>query len=222
MFRSLFAALLAGALIAPTADSQLLTNGSFENPNINSLGFYSLYNSGSTGITGWTVLGLTGESIALTPDTFLGLQASQGRQWLDISGIYGYNKGMRSDAIAVTIGQTYRIGFDVGNLTVAGFGPATLGLAINGGAEQLFVNAAPITGVFQMNWQSFFVDWTADANTLSLDLVGRANGALGNDAGIGLDNVDVSLLGSSVPEPSTWALALTGLIAVGTVRRRRR
>lgn len=221
MSRKWFTAALAACLLAPAAEAQLLTNGSFETPNIIANNTYSLYTTGSTGINGWTVLGLAGESVQLTPDTYLGLQASQGRQWMDLTGIVGYNKGMRSDVIATTIGQRYRIAFDIGNLTYASFGPATIGVRINGGIEQLFTNGAPITGAFQMNWQSFFVDWTADANALSLDFVGRANGSLSNDYGIGLDNVSVNQLSSPVPEPSTWALALTGLGALGFVRRRR-
>ena len=72
---------LAAALLGSTASAapNLVTNGSFEAPNIVG-GSYVLYPTASTAVTGWTVLGPTaGESVQLKPDTYLGVQASDGR-----------------------------------------------------------------------------------------------------------------------------------------------
>lgn len=202
------AAVLAAAL---PASANLVANGSFESPNIVATGVYALYTTGSTAITGWTV---QGADTQLTPDTYLGLKAADGRQWLDLTGIYGYDKGVQSDPVAVAVGQVYEISFDVGNYLP--FGRSTVGLAINGGADQLFVNTSLTSTVhYPMNWAHFSIQWTADAPTLQLSFLGRANGGLSNDAGIGLDNVAVHLVQQPVPEPGTWALMLGGLALVG-------
>ena len=205
------AALWAGSA---TAATNLVGNGSFESPD-HVGGGYVLYASGSTAITGWTVIGPAADSVQLTPDTYLGLKGSEGRQWVDLTGIYGYDKGLQSDSFATVAGATYRVSFDVGNYLP--FGRSTVGLAINGAADQLFVNTSlASTGHYPMNWAHFSIQWTADAPTLQLTFLGRANGALSNNAGIGLDNVAVDLAPQQpVPEPGTWALMLGGLALMG-------
>lgn len=211
------AALLLGSC---TAQANLVANASFESPNIVG-GAYQLFTTGSTAITGWTVLGGAGESIQLTPDTYLGLKASDGRQWIDLTGIYGYDKGLRSDSFATTVGQHYTVGFDVGNYLP--FGRSTVGLAINGATEQLFTNTSLVGGgTYPMDWQHFSTDFVATSTTTQLSFFGRANGALSNNAGIGLDNVSVSLAASvsAVPEPEIDTLMLAGLGALGLLGRR--
>ena len=199
--------------------ANLVTNGSFEAPDIVG-GSYVLYTTGSTAITGWTVIGPGGDSVQLTPDTYGGLQADEGRQWLDLTGIYGYDKGLRSDAFATTVGATYRISFAVGNYIP--FGPSTVGLSISGGPEQLFANPSVAANPKSpMNWASFSVDWVADATSAQLSFLGRANGALSNNAGIGLDNVMVEQIGAPVPEPGTYALMAFGLGMLALTARRR-
>lgn len=214
------AALVAGFSLGTAHAANLVTNGSFEAPNIVG-GGYVLYTTGSTAITGWTVLGNAGESIQLTPDTYMGLQGSDGRQWLDLTGIYGYDKGVRSDTFATTIGATYHVSFDVGNYIP--FGQSTIGVSVNGGPEQLFVNTSLAANPkAPMNWATFGFDWVADSTTTRLDFLGRANGVLSNNGGIGLDNVGFELVAPPVPEPQAWALLLGGLGIVATVARRRK
>ncbi|MBY0467886.1 MAG: DUF642 domain-containing protein [Burkholderiaceae bacterium] len=215
-------AAVALALACSTSGAaNLLTNGSFEAPNIVG-GSYALYATNSTAITGWTVLGPTsGDSVQLTPDTYLGLRASDGRQWIDLTGIVGYDKGVQSDAFATVVGATYRISFDVGNYLP--FGQATVGLSVAGGAEQLFTNTSlASTSTNPMNWTSFSVDWVANTTSTRLSLLGRANGALSNNLGIGLDNVSVERVvpTTPVPEPETWSLMMVGLAAFALTARR--
>lgn len=214
---------VAFALACGTASAaNLLTQGSFEAPNIVG-GSYALYATNSTAITGWTVLGPTlGDSVQLTPDNYLGLRASDGRQWIDLTGVVGYDKGVRSDAFATMIGATYRISFDVGNYLP--FGQATVGLSVAGGAEQLFTNTSlAVTSTSPMNWTSFSVNWVADTTSTRLSFLGRANGALSNNLGIGIDNVSVERLvpTTPVPEPQTWSLMAAGLATLAFAVRRR-
>ncbi|HRH86671.1 MAG TPA: DUF642 domain-containing protein [Rubrivivax sp.] len=213
---------VAALLTAGAASANLVTNGSFEAPDIVATNFYKLYTTGSTAIGGWTVLGKTDESVQLTPYTFMGLPADHDRQWLDLTGIVDYDKGVRSDAFATTVGETYRISFAVGNYLP--FGISTLGLSINSGAEQLFTNTSlATTSKSPMNWATFSVDWVADASSASLSFIGRANGALSNPNVIGLDNVVVEhVRASAVPEPGSWALAAVGLGALVLRTRRQR
>lgn len=203
---------------AATAATNLVNNGSFEGPNVLAGGNYVLYTAGSTAITGWTVLAPTApESVSLNPDTYLGLKASDGRQWIDMTGVTGYDKGLRSDAIATTVGVTYHVSFDLGNYLP--FGVSTLGLSLNGGPEQLYTNTSlAVTATNPMNWTPFGFDWVADSSSLQLSFVGRANGALSNNLGICLDNVAVF---APVPEPRSWGLMALGLCAI-VVRRTRR
>ena len=193
--------------------TNLLTNGSFEDPNIVATNNYALFGTGSTAITGWTVVGADTQ---LTPDTYIGLLASDGRQWIDLTGIYGYDKGVRSDAVATTIGQTYNLTFALGNYVP--FGTSSLSVSINGGPATIFTNV--VDGVGPMDWESESLTWVADAASAQITFLGVANGALSNNGGIGLDNVGFGA--APVPEPETYALLLAGLGAVGVAVRRQK
>jgi len=128
---------------------------------------------------------------------------------------------VRSDAFATTIGATYRVTFDIGNYIP--FGKSTLGVSVNGGAEQLFLNPSlDANPKSPMNWATFGFDWVADGTSTQLAFLGRANGSLSNTGVIGLDNVGFELVKPPVPEPQTWALMLGGLGLVAAGARRRR
>lgn len=208
---------VAASLSGASHAANLIGNGSFETPSIVASNNYALYATGSSAVTGWTVLGLPGESVQLTPDTYLGLKASDGRQWLDLTGITGYDKGIKSDGFAVVPGSAYTVSFDVGNYLP--FGQSTLGVSINGGAEQLFTNTSlAVNATNPMNWASFSMTWVAAGSTANISFLGRANGALSNGNGIGLDNVRFEL--APVPEPHSAWLMLLGLPLLGIWRRR--
>lgn len=202
---------------APAAADSLADNGSFEAPDVlaQDSGLV-LFTAGSPAITGWTVIGPTaGDTVQLVPDTYRGLPGSDGRQWVDLTGNTGYDKGLRSDTIATIPGATYHVSFDVGNF--ASYGIATLGVQIGGDTERLFTNTSLVfTPSMPMNWASFGFDWVASGPSTQLTFLGRANGTLSNASVIGLDNVAVVL--SSVPEPMPAQLLAVGLVVLALAR----
>ena len=208
---SIIASLFALSAVNAQAETNLLINGSFEEPQVPGMA-WKIFGSGSTAITGWTVVGADTQ---LTRTEFV--PAAHGTQWIDLTGIYGYNKGLRSDAVATTIGQSYELSFDLGDYYAQGFQTATLGVSINGGANTLFTNIYE-GGV--MDWERKSFRFTATSASTNITFLGVENGALSNNAVIGLDNVVLNT--SPVPEPSTYAMMLAGLFGVAAFARRKR
>jgi hypothetical protein len=83
-----------------------------------------------------------------------------------------------------------------------------------GGASQTFSSTNP--GSNPNYWEFETFNFTAISSSTTLSLVG-GNGY----AYIGLDNVAVTDLSGSVPEPSTWALMLLGFVGLGYGRYRK-
>src|SRR5215831_6458481 len=68
------------------ASTNLLTNGSFETPSVPT-GKLTNFTSGSTGITGWTIVGSEAAVVNSKFTSFLiQFPASDGSQWLDLTG----------------------------------------------------------------------------------------------------------------------------------------
>ncbi|WP_338845624.1 DUF642 domain-containing protein [Massilia sp. W12] len=211
----LLSTLLAAAALAMSAQASaevnLLRNGSFEEVQIPSNSTWRIYNSGSTGIPGWTVLGADTQ---LTRTEFV--PAAHGNQWIDLTGIYGYNKGLLSDGFATEAGKRYTVSFDLGDFHAQGFRTATLALTVNNQPRQLFTNIYE-GGI--MDWERKSYTFTADSNITRLSFLGVENGSLSNNAVIGLDNVVVNA--APVPEAETYAMMLAGLAGLGLLTRRK-
>lgn len=80
--------------------------------------------------------------------------------------------------------------------------------AVNGNVEGLVSNVGgTVSGLSWESGQTLWVRWVE-------------NNDVGNDHGLAIDNVSLSVT-SAVPEPGSYALMLAGLCAVGMIARRR-
>lgn len=222
--------LFASALTIPSAQGQaanLLTNGSFEAPDVVVSAFL---NPGSIFIPGWTVAAETGsapgtqvqisDNVEFGP---LGVVASDGVQYLDLTGYIGRGGGVVSDGFATAAGTSYRVSFDIGSFWVAGYGSygdVTVDLFVNNGFVQSFTNAQSLAAA-GTDWDSVSWDFVGTGAPMTIGLFSSLLPG-SSSLGVGLDNVSVDLIGSSVPEPASWAMMLGGLGLAGAVLRRRR
>jgi Protein of unknown function (DUF642)/PEP-CTERM motif len=217
---ALVALAAATAIASPAAAAvNLIVNGDFESPAAPSHSF-TIFGSRNQGLTGWTVLGPGGNSVALLATDYtepnVAFEAEHGQASLDLSG--GDNTGPTagiSQDVATTIGQAYVLDFWLGNAdgnnnyTL----PSTLTLAFDGGQAFPFTNAT-ITprGV---NWQEISIAFRAARTTTNIAFL---NATPKGDAFTGLDNVSFR----AVPEPAAWTMMIGGFGLAGAALRRRR
>ena len=193
------------------SSAALLLNGDFET---NGVGTGAVgYGEGSTGITGWQVVGT---DVQLTGSGHLGLFGNGG-QWVDLTGTNeGYYKGLTSNAFSTVVGQQYSLTFDLGSIATTESGPASVSVSVNGGLLGQRTNAPALNGSFAVNWAGQSVTFVADSALTRITITG-SDLAQSNAKVIGLDNVAVA----AVPEPHEWAMMLAGLGLVGWAARRK-
>lgn len=195
-----------GVLLLPAGSSKadLVLNGSFEQPSIGAATF-SLFSS----IPGWTP---TAGQLELQSNGLYGpgSVAFNGVQWHEMDRASGAT-GIFQD-LTTEVGQTYLLSF--------AYAPRPFTAAADNVFEVLWggstvVTLGPLTppGGDVIDWQvaSFVVTASATTTRLQFNDIGDvvSVGAL-------LDNVSV------VPEPSTWAIASLGVVALALTRRFRK
>jgi hypothetical protein len=204
------------ATLASQSYAQLI-NGGFENPVIQNGGF-TTYGTGSTAITGWTVVGpqvlIVSTNYAEPFNGVTRFNSAAGNQSLDLTGQSntGINSGV-TQSIATTAGSEYTVSFSVGvmNSNASYSSPSLVDLSIDGGSRISFTNSATSPSGL-VNWQRFSHTFMALSPTTSITFLNGTG--LSTNNFVGLDDVSV------VPEPAT--LSLLGLLAVSALRRRLR
>ncbi|PZQ65281.1 MAG: hypothetical protein DI570_02210 [Phenylobacterium zucineum] len=223
--------LVAALAVAGSASAASLVNGGFEQPGAGS----SMYlTAGSTYLPGWTVVDSVpggDNEIQYTSNSAYaayGVVASEGANFLELTGVVGRGKGVKSDAIDTTAGSTYRVAFDVGAFFVRGqgsYGDVTMDLLVNDVLAGSFTNTLSLSTPGS-DWQRFSYDFVATGPSVRLTFL--ASTALTSSyLGAGLDNVTFALQApgttptqGGVPEPGVWALMIVGFGLAGSRLRR--
>ena len=204
------------------AQANLLTNGSFENPNntfVPDVNHTMSLASGSTAIPGWTTTNGTFTAWIQNGNPW-NIPASDGSFFLDFTG-YGDTGtyGGVTQSFATTIGAQYTLTFDLGYGGNSGFfaGPASVNVSV-GGAATTFTSGSgtPNPAV----WSHETYNFTATSTTTLLSIIGHSTA--GGEY-IGLDNADVELgTVSSIPEPATFGFVGVALLGLTTFKLRQR
>jgi choice-of-anchor C domain-containing protein len=203
------AAVAAAALVvAGSAGAATIVNGGFAGPGEPDGGFQTV--GVSTGvIPGWTV---SGGNV----DWIKGYWQSSDGDGFSVD-LNGDQPGAISQTIDTVIGQTYTLSFDMSGNPDNG-SDLRLILADTGGAPTTFAYDLDVSSNSRgtMNWMPQSLNFTATgASTVITFASGNSNCCFGP----AIDNVAIA---DAVPEPSSWALMLTGFLGMGTVLRRSR
>lgn len=221
MLTGLMAVGLALGFGTLSARADSVGNGGFESPTVTA-GTFADFASGSTGITGWTVVGAPG-GVSIVSGTFtqngINFPAESGSQWLDLTGQNTNSTEGVEQSIATVSGTKYNLSFWVGNVYDPGgiFGTtSTVDVYVNGVFLGAFINSSTTPGT--LTWEQFLASFTATGSTTVIEFL---NGDPSNDNSNGLDNVSVNAAGTpSVPEPGTLSLLSAGLLGLGLLLRK--
>jgi len=203
------------------AHSQV-TNGSFESPTVPVGNFTNFPVVGSPLIPGWTVVN---NSVSIVSGTFsqngVTFQAQDGVQWLDLTGDGSNSNEGVSQGVSTIAGHTYLLSYFIGNTTGGGiFGTtSTVNVSINN--VSTFTNTNSAVNATSLTWQQFTHTFVAGGSTTTLSFF---NGDPPGDNSNGLDNVTLADQGivGAVPEPTSAALVVSGLLGLGLLTRRKR
>ena len=200
MFRSIFGLALLAIPFAANA-ANLVVNGDFEANTVVSSTWDNYY-VGSTGLTGWDVVGASGDNVSLTAAGYLG----QPTQQLDVSGDTDHAGSGIEQVLSTVAGQSYTLTFD----------------AYTGGTQYTGLYLAQIDGATVLS------GITGDESSFTGGIVSYSYSfvASGATTKVGFINIDpyVSQVDNvsveAVPEPMT--MAVLGLGAAAMLRRRNR
>jgi hypothetical protein len=209
--RAIVASLMLFAAM-PAAATNLLINGSFEDGPPLRLDPLILP-AGSTDLPGWTLptsFQFFQGGIELTASAW---NASDGARSIDLAGT---GPGVIQQGFATTIGQTYRLSFDIARnqsgvpiqTIFVFFGELSSNTGISFSRDALGFNTPVL-------WKT----WTRDFVATSIASRVVFFGGNAKDAVL-LDNVKVQKV-AAVPEPASWALLLTGFGLAGAMLRRK-
>ncbi|MGH9407559.1 MAG: DUF642 domain-containing protein [Terriglobia bacterium] len=199
----------------------MITNGSFETP-VAPVGGFTNFITGSTAITGWTVVGPE-VSVVSTSYTSFGLtfDAEDGNQWLDLTGDVSNAVEGVEQIVATTPGTTYDLSYFIGNVVLPpGYGTtSTVKVLVDGTLIQTSTNSMGAGGTTQV-WEQFSTSFTAASSSTTIEFL---NEDPPTDNSNGLDNVVLNPgVATTTPEPSTAVIFVIGLGAIGLFGIRKR
>jgi hypothetical protein len=215
----------SAAVASPAQAANLLVNGGFEAPPINT--FFQNFGPGSTGISGWTVdaftpFGGSGGNVDIVNGAFTPggpSPAAEGSQFLDLVG-FG-SVGSIYQTFSTVAGQAYELNFAYSHNIFGGSPSKSADVGIYGGVfSTLLIPFQTIThntgSASNLDWrrQTYSFVATGSQSTVAFGMIGQGN----DNAGVLLDDLSVS----AVPEPATWAMMILGFGLVGGMMRRRR
>lgn len=209
--RGIIASLMLFAAM-PAAATNLLVNGSFEDGPLLRTDPLILA-AGSTALPGWdlpTGFPFFPGGIELTASAW---NASDGVRSIDLAGT---GPGAIQQGFATTIGQTYRLSFDIAR-NQNGLPSQNILVFLGELASNTGINFVRTALGFKT--PVIWTTWTRDFVATSMQSRVVFFGSNAKDAVL-LDNVKVEKV-AAVPEPAGWALLLTGFGLAGTVLRRR-
>ncbi|HEV7385613.1 MAG TPA: choice-of-anchor C family protein [Phenylobacterium sp.] len=204
------AAVAAATLVAGSAGAATIVNGGFAGPGEANGSFQTV--GVSTGvIPGWTVS-------SGNVDWITGYWQSSDGDGFSVD-LNGTQPGAISQTIDTVIGQTYTLTFDMSGNPDNG-SDLRLILADTGGDPTTFAYNLDLSTNSRgaMNWTPQSLNFTATGAATTITFA-SGNGGSNCCFGAAIDNVGIA---DAVPEPSSWALMLTGFLGMGTVLRRSR
>jgi choice-of-anchor C domain-containing protein len=189
------------------ANTNLITNGSFELGSSPPFGDWKTEVVGSTNITGWLV------NSGDVDWEFSYWQPSDGQRSLDMNGNM---PGSIQQAIQTTPGTSYQIDFDLAGNPDYGT-TKTIRVTAGNYIEDYSFDSASYS-LTNMGWVKQTMFFIASDNETTIEF--KSTTDIGTGVyGPALDNVSVVAL--PVPEADTWAMLLAGLGLVGFMACRR-
>ncbi|MDP9046274.1 MAG: PEP-CTERM sorting domain-containing protein [Pseudomonadota bacterium] len=125
----------------------------------------------------------------------------------------------------LTIGTTYTLSFDEASAdrSSQSNAPGTIGWQVSVGGTTLGnANVAIPKAESQTPWSAKTFTFVANASNEALKFLSESSVAVAPEPILLLDGVSVQPQVTPVPEPSTWALTLGGLVGIAALARRRR
>jgi len=218
------AATLGGVGISVAwADTNLVVNGSFEDPPVTAVTYYD--STTAPGITGWTV-GATG-SVEQDPILSNTWPADDGNISVDLSG--DTSAGSISQDVPTTSGTQYTLSFALGgnpNCNIYGSNPVKV-LGVYWDGSQLATETFDSTnsGPSAMNWAHYSLTVTGDSSAATTELEFADLTSGDGTCGPVIDSVSVTPTpGTALPEaPFTIGLPLAAVgVGAGILFLRRR
>jgi hypothetical protein len=215
---------LALFLSSQASAASILTNGSFEMPALSAGSYLGVGTGSALGPAGgWTVQGASGQ-VSVVDGAFTAggftFPAQHDMQWVDLTGDNSNTATGVQQVFPTTIGGTYDLTFQVGNVvdTTGSLGTSSAVRVLVNNVDRGTVTNTDGAGSTEMVWREFKVTFTATAGTTTIRLV-NADGATDNLNG--LDNVVVKRRGAPSAGGGAAGLPLLLLLGLAGLRRRR-